>query len=353
MTRSRPELIFLAGPEKDQRVALTADPAIVGRSESADVRVTERYVSREQIRFTLRPEGWIVENLSGRAMRINGKKYGRKKKIVLATGDLIGMGVSTEILFIAPGDDPEEALKQFRRSHVPPPQAKPPEAPAPPAEAPKPAKRPEVESLEEGEPKTAQIQVPADQRKRKLKKYGIMFGIYGLVMLVLIIWLSATQGGEEGGISGSLKVLTDEEIARALSDVLERPRNPSKATEKLREALYYHNIWNQGDLYRCVKRFKEYLAYAGRSSCQDATHEEKFKNAKRQLIKEVQDQYRVACVMEEANNWPDARAAFEKLLLMVPEENELQRDEVVYQSLIVNVRQHLANVNRRSQREEE
>lgn len=356
----RPELIFLAGPQQGQRAVLTGDSALVGRSESADVRIAEQYVSREQMQFTLTREGWIVENLSARPMRINGKKYKPRKKILLATGDLIGLGMKTEILFVASGDDPEEALRAFRESHVvPPPQAQPPAEQPQPVEAeekvspPEGAERPEPKEPA-GEPKTEELEGPDEQRRKKYKKYGIMFGAYGLVIIILIIWLSSLKGGGNGnGAGGGPEVLTKDRIDSVLSARLEKELNEGKAKEKLSEAVaIYKRMWDVSDPYICFKRFKEALAYMGKESFGTLEHDDMYAKAGQKVRDQIEEQYQRAFFLEKKGNWPAAQDAFNRLLLMVPEEREQQRDEGVYERLVKNFRAHLAYVNRRAEQKQ-
>jgi len=354
MASERPELIFLAGPQQGRRAVLTGHTAIIGRSASAAVRIMEQYVSREQVRFTLASQGWVVENLSTRPMRINGKKYKRNKRILLATGDLIGLGMFTEILFVGPGDDPEEALSAFRATHVVPPLPARPElaetGPEAPAEA-----VPQGEAKEaQGEPMTRQLVATDEQRRKKYKKYAVMFGLYALGLILVVVWLSGWGGGSDGqsGFSGNPDVLTDDQIASALTKLLERPQEDKKAGEKLAQAkVYYHRESGPGDLYRCYKRFKEHRAF--KSGVLDRATEEMYVEVQKKVIEKVQDQYRKAYFLEKQCNWPDARSAFDQLLEMVPEEREQDKDkdEEVYKTLIKNVQHHLAYISRRAKQQ--
>jgi hypothetical protein len=352
MAAARPQLVFLAGPQQDDRVVLVNDLVVIGRSASADVRVAEKYVSREQMRLTLTPQGWVAENLTDRAMRINGKKYRPNKKILLATGDLIGLGVLTEMLFVGPGDDPEETVSAFRRSHVIPPVARPSSAEAEVVarpETPQPAaatKQPEPPKAQEpsSEPKTEQIETDKERRKTKLRKYAIMFSVYALVLLALILWLSGRRGGDKG-LTGEPPVLTDDQIADAFAGRLEWPTNDAKARLKLTEAVFYYNVWKEGDMYLCFKRFKEHLAYSGSSTFKDVKHAEMYHEIRRKVIVAVQGQYRKAFISEKEGKWRKALRAFDLLLRMVPEEKEQQRDEEVCK-LVANFREHVAYINR-------
>ena len=74
MANARPELIFVAGPQAGERAVLMTNDVLVGRSPSADVHLEEHAASREQLRFQLTGEGWLMENLSAQGTRINGRR---------------------------------------------------------------------------------------------------------------------------------------------------------------------------------------------------------------------------------------------------------------------------------------
>ena len=104
MALARPELIFVRGPQDGERAVLMTNPVVVGRSAVADVRLKENASSREQLRFDLTPEGWLMQNLSANGTLINGKRYRGGKRLLLDTGDILGVGAETEILYVAPPD---------------------------------------------------------------------------------------------------------------------------------------------------------------------------------------------------------------------------------------------------------
>jgi len=116
MNGARPELIFLSGPQEGERAVLMTNVALLGRSAAADVRLKEDAVSREQVRFQLTSDGWLMENLSANGTVVNGKRY-RKKKLLLDTGDVLLVGLETRVLYVSPGDDPEAALAAYREAH--------------------------------------------------------------------------------------------------------------------------------------------------------------------------------------------------------------------------------------------
>ena len=77
MADGRPaELIFVVGPQRGQRVALRTAVAIAGRGTQAEIPLLEETVSRQQMRFELTAQGWLVESLSKNSpLRIGKRKY--------------------------------------------------------------------------------------------------------------------------------------------------------------------------------------------------------------------------------------------------------------------------------------
>jgi len=344
MTDVRPELIFVAGPQEGERAVLMRNVAIGGRSASADIQLTEQYVSRQQLQFELTHEGWIIENLTKNPIRINSRKYKSGKKILLDTGDVVGVGMETQILFVAPGDDPEDALSAYRQEFPVPaagdaePEA--PEAPAKDAEAPpdgaesppQPEDEPaadgggeqEAESQEEQEERTEEDKQTALERKEKLKKYAIYGGVY-VCLLAGGIFLLGRLKTNPPAVARATPPLRADEIAEILREKIEgKPRYIETADRHLARALVYHREipMEPGNLYRTVKHFKLYLAFSGQASLPTAKLEQKYKDALAELIRQVCDQYRVAYQYEQNGNWKRALAAYMHLMKMVPAKEE-------------------------------
>ena len=119
MSAEHPMLVFVAGPQAGQRVLLSRPVLVLGRGGGADVLLSEDYASRQQARYELLQAGPALEGLSQRGTWINGKRYKSGKKILLATGDLIGVGQETEILFVAAGDDPDAVRAAYEALKIP------------------------------------------------------------------------------------------------------------------------------------------------------------------------------------------------------------------------------------------
>jgi pSer/pThr/pTyr-binding forkhead associated (FHA) protein len=349
----RPQLVFVGGPQRGERQVLMGNTALLGRSPKAEIRVNEQYVSRRELRFMLTRDGWVVQSASGNPVRINGKKYRGKKRILLGTGDVIDLGASTHVLFVAAGDHADAAVRHYRELHPDePPSAEAaaregrPEAAAPGQPPPLP------KTTETGEPTTRPLESDEAERRKKRTKYLIFLAVDVAIVLALVIWFSTTEPAATEGL-GRPRVLTGDEIERALKADLDRPRSAKKAEETLAQALFHHNRqWKDEDAYLAVKRFKEHLAYRHSLTFAKIEHRDMFVRARDKLTKDVDDQYRQAVYLEQQGNWPDAHRAFQKLLLMVPEEREQNRDEAVFDTIVMNARKHLAYVNRRMARDE-
>ena len=286
MNSARPELIFVRGPQQGERAVMMTNAVLVGRSPAADVRLTEQTASREQVRFALSPEGWLMENLSTNGTRINGKNYKKKKKLILETGDTLAVGVDTEILYVAPGDDPEEAIAEYRQAHAP---KEAPAAEAPPEPAPAPAAKPQAKPAPakapaaEAEPSPAKSAKPGKPAKagksgegakdakalqedaekdgekeqikgKKLKVILLATVMVGMLLLGAAMAIKSIVGETLGPPPPSLPNLSSMDITEALDAPLpEKPPSPDKAVASLNRAVKsYTNktLWGTGDLFR-------------------------------------------------------------------------------------------------------
>lgn len=347
MDSARPELVFLTGPQQGERAVLMTNVALMGRSATADVRLKETATSREHVRFQLTPEGWLMENLSANGTVVNGKRY-KKKKLLLDTGDVLLVGTETQVLYVSPGDDPEEALAAYRQAHPVPdvPTTAPPRAEgrartaAPPAGR-KAPERPKTSPVGEKAEAPEGDEEEAGSKKLKYTLFG--FILVGMVFLGVAMIVSSLRGEKEQGDSG-LPRLTDGEISRALNEPIHRTPSRTKAAETLERAVRsYTNrtLWEPGDLYRCVKSFKLHRAYRQSKSFDKIEHERMAEKAIQELDALVREKYDAAWKFEKARSWRNATAAFEELMIVLPVE-ELDKTGPIYRVIIRgNVIQHL------------
>jgi pSer/pThr/pTyr-binding forkhead associated (FHA) protein len=346
MARPRPYLVFVSGPQAGQRVKLHSRPMEAGRLPSADIPLTEDYASRRQMRFVRRGDEWAVENLSANGTRINDRTYGEGKQVILGTGDVLGVGTQTNILYVGPGDDVEEAVAAYRREHAEQETEQAGEAPAPaPAAEEAPAAEAPAEEAEvprtgrlptgpppQGPPPAVEAQADeAEQRTEeqargaKRKKYLVFGLIYAVAFVALLLVLNALKGGDEDGTpSGLPRVLSEDDIIEAVETPLSRSANPARGAEMLRKAELYYRDRNllEGNLYKAVKCLKLHLAYTGRSDFEELRHSRMYRAATMDLADKVIEQYEHAYRLERNGDWDAAERAFRELQRLYPAAGE-------------------------------
>ncbi len=349
MSQDCPELIFVAGPQKGQRVLLSRAGLVLGRGSGADVLLSEEFASRQQARYELLQAGPTLENLSDRGTWVNGKRYKAGKRLLLETGDLIGVGEQTEMLFVAAGDDPEAALAAYQSSagqarnafgRKTQPAAQVPQAAAQvetaqPAEASQPPPSPGEVRLRRPSEMAAgeRLQAEAAARRRKIAiGLGIYLGLILLAGVLLKVLTSAPAGGAPG-----VPQLTDQQIEDALAQVPSKTPNRLLMEQRLEHAkgLYQQYGLESPLLYECVHAFKEALAYSGRNFFEDTEDEKMYRQGLRRLTEQIQERYRNAYLLEKAADWPRAEAAFRDLLAMLTLRDDMQKG-----LLFTNIQQH-------------
>jgi len=190
---------------------------------------------------------------------------------------------------------------------------------------------------------------PALRRRKKLRKYGLLFVVYLGGVIALIAILSALRQDSVEGPRGRAGSLQPAEISEVLKTVPQRSPNSTLAASELRLALaLYDNLpAREGDLYRCVRSFHLYLAHRRQTVFEDAQDERKYQRALAELVDQVQTRYRNAWAMEQAAEWVASRNAYEQLLRTVPEN---EPDSEVYKRLVQNIVDHLTHVRSRAQK---
>ena len=325
-----PELIFVGGPQKGQRIRLTRPVAVLGRGSGSDILLSEQYVSRQHVRYELLRAGPAVENLSSRGTWINGKRYKTGQKVLLATGDVLGVGHETQMLFVAAGDDPEEALRAWRarlqrgrdafgRRVQPPSQAR--QVPESPSKPPEPAAGKELAGEER--PKRPS-EMTADERaeaERKEKRRKLLIGLaawWSLMLLGLVLGYLYLDVKPQTEVP-ERPMLSPEQIERFLQQPVSRTPNPLQKDKKLAQALdlYRHYGMNPRHLHEMVQAFKEALAYSGRGFFANSEHDRIFRACLTELTQTVQKRYRRACLLEKNQDWAAAEAEFRDLLAIV------------------------------------
>lgn len=358
MSLAKPELIFVAGPRAGQRAVLMSSVSCLGRSQQAEVRVDEPCVSRRQLLFTMTRDGCVVENISTtNKIRINGKKYKAGKKMILASGDLLGVGADTQLLFVEAQDNPHAVLEAYREKF-------PAQAVAPPAETSvEPPATQRLNIAPPPEPSQANGQHKADDKTmvdrdgddsgKKHRKYLIGFAIYMLVLAGLFAALLAWRGGKNGQANSYEQVawLTSEDIDQAIASDLRRSPNIEASARSLRIAremfLNRQRLHEKGNLYRCVKNYRLYLAFRRKNRRVFTPKDERqYDIAKQELAGQLLEIYKNARVAYGAGRWADARDELEALLKYLPVK-ETEKDPQVRQVIVENTLAHLRLISKK------
>jgi pSer/pThr/pTyr-binding forkhead associated (FHA) protein len=362
MPEPRPELIFVNGPQKDDRSVLMANLAIMGRATNAEVQLREEFASRQHAKFELTHEGWVIQSLSSLGIRVNGKRYKPGKKIIVETGDVIGVGADTEILFVSAGDDPEVSLKAYyqknptgakqveveegaEKPEIVPSQPAPVPAPAPsvapaPVLAPPAGKETPTEAVD---PELA----AARARTVKLKKYATYGAIYLVVIVGLVFVLSQfKKPPPKGPPAGLLDELTAEKIREVLEQKYKLPKDLTQADKYLSKARdWATDTVIPGNQYKALKCFKLYLAYQGveHPTFQEPADQRQYEELLRSLSARITELYRRAYVFEQRTDWGNARRYFWMILKMVPAKEEPYPEQK--NALFDNLTAHLEHVS--------
>jgi hypothetical protein len=373
MAGVRPELIFVSGPQKHERAVLMNNEVVAGRSPQADLIIREPYVSRQQMKFTLIPDGWAVENLSDRRIVINGKGYKRGKQILLASGDVIACGQESEMLFVAANDDPGEVLGAYRSEHPDTPSAPAPQTP--PAEeepddegpptAPVPVEEPEVFSFEPErrqqqvaaeEPEASEEEVEAAKRKKRTRLYLLAFGVYAVLMLVVIVGLASLKGEKGPEVrSEAPRMLAEDDVRDALTSPLEQSPNAEASSRALQRARQYYLQRNSRDVnrYLAVKNYRLYLAFRRPAERTFLPQDERnYRDVLDELTEQVMRNYRDGYAYEQAGRWSRALSAFNEALDYVPS-GAASDDPTVKRVIIQNIRDHAAYVSKQMGEEDD
>jgi pSer/pThr/pTyr-binding forkhead associated (FHA) protein len=361
MSQQHPELIFVSGPQAGQRIVLARPSAVLGRGGGADILLSEEFVSRRQARYELLPGGCSLENLSDRGTWISGKRFKAGKRVLLETGDVIGVGRETQILFVAAGDDAEAAVQAYRKSSASGRNAfgkkvKVKAASAPPPAAAEPAVLEPVETAEE--PKAPEPQAPvrapprtsemsADERllaQAKARRRKILIGLS--IYLLIIVFVGVLGWMTLGKVAPQVRevpILTPEQISDYLSFKIEDiTPNPVMKEKRLNYALglYQQYGLNSTKLYECARAFKEALAYSGRTFFEDPQHDQIYGQVLRRLTEVVTTKYQNACRREKNKDWMQAEKEFHELLAIVGDErNPLWRNILGHHSRVKYYRQ--------------
>ncbi len=339
MSQTYAELVFLAGPQAGKRVILTDPLMLLGRSAEANVSLSEQYISREHARFRRVDDGLVIENISALGTWINGRKYKSGKSVLLDTGDLIGVGRETELLFVAVGDDVEQAvaamLKPDKRRN----------AFGQTVKKVQPDAGKTLPALSEGRNAIKavgvglqdKLTVPKSSRRKKLL---IILGVYMAAMVLLFLFLSGLSSRHENEMPIPPE-LSRSDIAKALETRPVRAVNPVLMEDRLHYALglYQQYGLDSPHLYRVLEAFKEAYAYSGRNFFADPENDRMYQQVLEKVTQRVSEQYRNAYLLEKDQDWLRAEKEFSELLTMITGQDMNETNP-----LLTNVQDHYKRV---------
>jgi len=376
MAKDRAELIFISGPQQGERSLLMAATVIVGRHPTCDIQITEQTVSRQQVRFQLTPHGWVVSSIASSPIRIDGKRFKAGQQIIVDTGDVLGVGLETEMLFVAQGADVEAALAELAETQpqfadfggaaalqapstkpaapaTPPPTASVPPLP----EATPPPPPPEPEDEEEIEESLVDEIAAAEQaRKTKVRKYAVGFGIYGVLLIGFIAAMQMRPTGEPGTSGGPPIRIPDREIELILTKKRhDIPKREIRSPEILQQARRHYDDYPQypGAMFRAVKNFNIYLAYSGRTDLGFAQSKDQrlYLDAREKLVESVTRAYRLAWKHTKNEDWHAALREFLVVQEMLPVNEDPYPDED--NRLFANVRDFIKYIRGKTAKKED
>lgn len=326
------EVVYVAGPQSGRRLLLRRSVMPAGRAPECAIRVDEQYASRQHAQFVFTTEGWVVEGTSDQPTFVNDKRYKKGLRVILDTGDAVGLGAETRLLFVQKGDDVIAAVRAWQAAHPAPAAAEPPPPPAPVAEE-------EADVTDDLEPQGAAAVHDAAEAKStgKIRKYAIFMGIsLGLFLLIMIAGLlkKNSDGPGDPNAGGPPLPMTDDQIRAALDRKL--PRSSASAVtisgylDKARSA-WYDRTSRDGELYTCVTNFQMYLACRPTGTFETVEDERLYRGALDELTATVKKKYGDACLMARQRQWRESQSGFEQLWRIVPDRQSPIWDSVAQQ----------------------
>ena len=350
MASMRPVLFFVSGPQKSRQFPLFDNVVVVGRGSTAKIQLTEEYVSREQLRFELTTDGWIVENLSSSAqMQVNDRKFKPGKQILLETGDCILVGTQTRLLFIELGNDIDEVVDAYYQKHpdiVVKKRTTEKSVSSSPIAAAVPAPATEKKKTPKEQKQLTLPDIEERNRRNKIRKYVIGGGIYLLFMILLIVVVIVFKKGDSGESTDRPPELTRREVLTAISsDLSASPNDIAAQAARDRARDFYDNrVADEQNLYLCVKNYRLFQALRPETKRAFKPQDEiNFDNATKALATKIMEAYNDAINNEKAKRWRKAMGALDDVYKIVPRNSE---DPEVEKIILNNVRQHVNYVGK-------
>ncbi len=268
---------ILTGARRGRRESFTQTPVSFGRSANCDLVIDVPQASRQHGLLVFENDQWVVVNESPNGTTANGKKVGSKPR-PLGHGDVIG--VAREPMFAVGFEESAEAS-------------------------------PITADTANAAPSDPQ----ADHMKRRTRLWmGI--GVYLGLMLVGMAILSQVMGKDENKGAGIPELLSDTQITKALTAPLVLQPNQGRAEKSLDRARSLYNQRQRSDktLYACYMAFKQYLAYAEKSSLA-STDQLQFDQTEKEVVDLVINQYRDAYANLSVGKWNVAESSLRYMVV--------------------------------------
>ena len=309
MAKLFPELVFVRGPQKGQRIQLSKTMNVIGRDRTCDIELLDEYASRQHARLIVEGNRVRLVNTSPNGTRVNAKPI---EQAVLADGDVLGFGLECEIKF--------ESIDSVA--------AKAAAAVAVPAAGGK-----------AGEPAPAQGEQQSAKKKLKKPPAVVWVGLYLLLIAALFIFLPQILGTPEEKTDNT-NPLTGEQIEKIIKEPLPPDKSDFKSGKALERAVKGVESWEnntavgEDHLYRTYRAFKEALAYRGPGvkefGPEDLYHpptgearayKGMMEKVEKALIEKIKTTYREAYIQQRQRHWADSAELYRKVLAMIGTES--------------------------------
>lgn len=348
MPAPRPELIFVAGPQRGRRAVLLRDGMIGGRSEAADIPFVEEFISREQVLFQRLAEGWTIERLPhSNPVCVNGKEYKPGRRILLASGDVITLGARTKLLFVEADDDPNRVLAEYRRTH--PEEETTEEAVVSVAKETAEVVSAAPAAAEEKKPSSARRKATAGTKSSRMRKYAAGFLVYLALLAVGAAILQQKRNEKNRRGETAPDRLSPAVIAETLRSDLVRAPNEVAAQRSRKEARNYFRLRTseRRNLYRCLTAYRLYRAYRRPEQRTFLAEDERqYRLAAEELTTVIRDLYERGWIAEQNGQWARAKEQFDRILQYIPMSLAAE-DPEVRDVLLANVMDHLRYVSQK------
>ncbi|MBE3098580.1 MAG: FHA domain-containing protein [Planctomycetes bacterium] len=359
-TLARARLDCIAGPEKGQTLRVAPNVTVIGRDPSCDVILSETAISRQHCRIDRRPDHWVLANLSANGTLLNKKPV---DEAALGDGDEIRLGAKTRLRFVVESVPLSSTGRpQFRRRTGAPEEAA--------------AEEGQPEEVQEGKPSVFK------RRKSLFIGLGIYLGVMLIVFAYFAyskIWNTNTvpldavptiglddtvrpapgvaplridhedergiwavdargqtvlvpaadlESGKARRITGirksvDVKFLESKNAPHGYPYTIEET-NTEVGKQCQKQALELYRVRNlpgkETALYSAVRLFQKALAYHGGRGYFDDTHVNKiYREALQKFIDTIDEEYRKAVILEEADKYKQAYATYRHILDILPE----------------------------------